>query len=57
MVLEKAKLIAKHRVGRKRYVRAQATALKEANDYLEWYSGLWQNRLDTLEIYLSESKE
>jgi DNA-binding transcriptional ArsR family regulator len=57
MVLEKAKLIIKQRVGRKRYVRAQAPALKEANDYLEWYKQLWSDRLDGLEIYLNESEE
>lgn len=57
MVLEKSRLIIKRREGRKHYVRAQAGALKEANDYLEWYRGLWEGRLDALEQYLIENKE
>ena len=57
MVLEKAKLIIKHRVGRKQYVRAQGPALQEANDYLEQFRQVWQDRLDALEIYLNESDE
>lgn len=56
-VLEKARLIAKHKVGRKHYIRAQAAALKEANDYLEEYKQMWSDRLDALEIYLNESED
>lgn len=56
MVLEKAKLIAKRRVGRQQYVRAQVQALKEADDYLEWYRRMWEERLDSLDQYLNEDK-
>jgi DNA-binding transcriptional ArsR family regulator len=56
-VLEKAMLVTKHRVGRKQYVSAQAPALKEAADYLEWYRQLWAERLDSLEVYLSQEGE
>ena len=57
MVLEKARLIVKRRVGRKQFVRAQTTALKEAEEYLEWYRQFWTERLDALEIYLKETEE
>jgi DNA-binding transcriptional ArsR family regulator len=55
MVLEKAGLVIKHRVGRHQFVRARADALQEANDYIEQYKELWEARLESLEQYLNES--
>lgn len=45
-VLENARLIVKHRVGRQNYIRVQAPALKEAGEYLDWYRLLWSERLE-----------
>ena len=57
MVLERAGLVIKHRVGRRQFVRAKSDALQEANEYLEQYKELWEARLDSLEQYLNESSE
>jgi len=57
MVLQKAKLILKHRVGRRQFVRAQPQALKDAEEYLEWYRQFWNQRFDALEIYLKEDQD
>src|SRR5438270_4252782 len=54
MVLEKAKLIIKRRVGRRQFVRAYPTGLKEADDYLEEYRQLWENRFEKLDALLKE---
>lgn len=54
MVLEKAKLIIKRRVGRKQYIQAHTQGLKDADEYFEWYRQTWQDRLDNLEDYLNE---
>lgn len=55
-VLEKAGLIINRRIGRKHYIALQPAALKEVTDYLEWYSKLWEGKLDSLEIYINESE-
>lgn len=55
MVLERAGLVIKHRVGRRQFVRARADALQEATDYLDQYREIWEARLDSLEHYLNES--
>jgi len=53
MVLEKAKLIIKRRVGRRQFVRAHPTGLKDAAEYLDWYKSFMGTQYETLEIYLS----
>ncbi|HET9721556.1 MAG TPA: metalloregulator ArsR/SmtB family transcription factor [Candidatus Saccharimonadales bacterium] len=57
IVLEKAKLIIKNKVGRRQFVRAYPAGLKDADDYLEFYRQIWENRLDSLGQYLNEDKE
>ena len=57
MVLEKAKLIIKNRVGRKHYVRAAPGGLQDADEYLEFYRRQWEGRLDSLENYLNEGTD
>lgn len=52
MVLEKAKLIIKRKIGRKQYVQASPAGLKDADEYLEFYRRQWQDRLDSLGDYL-----
>lgn len=51
-VMEKARLIVKRRHGKQQFVHLSPTALKSADDYLEAYRRLWENRLDSLEDYL-----
>lgn len=55
-VMEKAKLVIKSKVGRKQYVRAHPAGLKEADDYLQFYRQMWEDRFDTLDKYLKEMK-
>jgi DNA-binding transcriptional ArsR family regulator len=51
-VLEKAKLVSKHRDGKQQVVRLSPTALKDASVYLRRYQVLWEERLDRLEAFL-----
>ncbi|MFN7160753.1 MAG: ArsR/SmtB family transcription factor [Candidatus Gracilibacteria bacterium] len=52
-ILEKAKLILKRRSGKEQYVQLSPAALSEASEYLEKYKEMWEERLDSLENYLS----
>lgn len=52
-VLEKAKLIIKRKRGREQCVQLAPAQLAAAHDYLRHYEKLWNNRLDSLERYLS----
>jgi DNA-binding transcriptional ArsR family regulator len=58
-VLERAGLITRSRDAQMRPCRIEATALKEADDWLEEYRRLWEQRLDRLDDYLRvlQSKE
>jgi len=51
-VLEKADLIARQRRGSFQIVRLKAAALREAEDWLAYYTKFWNTRLDALETYL-----
>ena len=51
-VLERAGLITRTRDAQMRPCRIEARALKEANDWLEEYRRLWEERLDRLDDYL-----
>lgn len=56
-VLERAKLVIKRRRGRQQMVNIAPQTLQGADDYLEFYRQLWENRLDSLEEYVSEGEE
>lgn len=56
-VLEKASLIVKRRRGKQHMVSLAPRPFADAAEYLDWYRGLWESRLDSLEQYLNESKE
>jgi DNA-binding transcriptional ArsR family regulator len=56
-VLEHAKLIIKQRRGKQQLVSIAPQTLRQADDYLELYRQLWENRLDALQDYLKEDKE
>ena len=51
-VLEHAGLIARGRAAQWRPCRLEPAALKGADDWLESYRRLWEDRLDRLENYL-----
>ena len=51
-VLERAGLITRTRDAQMRPCRIEARALKEADDWLEEYRRLWEERLDRLDDYL-----
>jgi len=52
-VLEHAGLITRSRAAQTRPCKIEAAALKEADDWLEEYRQLWEQRLDRLEDYLA----
>lgn len=54
MILERAKLVIKHKVGRRRYVRAYSAGLKDAAKYLEWYQQFTNAKFDSLDNYLNK---
>ena len=51
-VLERAGLITRSRDAQMRPCKIEATALKQADDWLEDYRRLWEQRLDRLDDYL-----
>jgi DNA-binding transcriptional ArsR family regulator len=51
-VLERAGLITRGRDAQMRPCRIDARALKEADDWLEGYRRLWEERFDRLDDYL-----
>jgi DNA-binding transcriptional ArsR family regulator len=51
-VLERAGLITRGRDAQMRPCRIEVRALKEADDWLEEYRRLWEQRLDRLDDYL-----
>lgn len=53
-ILEKAQLIMKRRHGKQLFVSAQPDTLKQANEYLQDYQTLWNDRHDMLETLLKE---
>lgn len=52
-VLEEAKLVTKRRKGKQQFIVLSPGAVKNASHYLSRYEKLWNNRLDSLEQYLS----
>jgi DNA-binding transcriptional ArsR family regulator len=55
-VLERAKLVIKRRRGKEQMVSLAPQAFADAAEYLEWYRHLWENRLESLDQFLNESK-
>jgi len=55
-VLERAGLITRGRTAQWRPCRLEPGALRDANDWLEHYRRLWEDRLDRLEHYLFEAQ-
>lgn len=55
-ILERAKLIVKRRKGKQLFVQLSPAALKEAEEYLEFYKDMLINRFDGLGNYLKEGE-
>lgn len=55
-VLEKARLIHKHKEGRKSMVGLNADTLKEADEYLAQYRRMWEGRYSKLDSLLKEKE-
>ena len=54
-ILERAKLVVKRKRGKEQLVTMNAQGLADANQYLQQYKQLWEQRLDSLDEYLKES--
>ena len=55
-VLERAGLVTKQRVGRRKVVRTNVEALLVARRLLDRYEGLWRGRIDRMNELIKESK-
>src|SRR6266508_3862949 len=56
-VLERAGLVSKHRVGRRKVVRANLERLRVARRLLDRYEELWRERVDRMDQLISGSPE
>lgn len=56
-VLEKAHLIVKRRQGKQQLVQISASKLEEANEYLEKYKHLWEERFERMDKLLEIEKQ
>jgi DNA-binding transcriptional ArsR family regulator len=56
-VLERAGLISKHRIGRKKVVRANLEGLRVARRLLDRYEELWRERVERMDQLISRSPE
>jgi DNA-binding transcriptional ArsR family regulator len=55
-VLERAGLITKQRIGRRRIVRTHLEALLVARRLLDQYEGLWRARIDRMNEIIAETR-
>ena len=55
-VLQKAKLIVKRREGKNHMVTLAPHALQSADEYLEQYKQLWEQKFNKLDTLLKEDK-
>jgi DNA-binding transcriptional ArsR family regulator len=56
-VLERAGLVSKQRVGRRKVVRTEIEALRMARGLLDQYEALWRGRIDRMTDLIAASKE
>lgn len=56
-VLEKARLIIKRREGKKQMVTLAPDALKSADEYLEQYRQMWEQKFNKLDELLKEDSK
>ncbi len=56
-VLERAGLVTKERVGRRKVVRTNVEGLRVARRLLDQYEELWRGRIDRMTELLTDTKE
>jgi DNA-binding transcriptional ArsR family regulator len=56
-VLERAGLVSKHRLGRRKVVRTNLEGLRVARRLLDRYEDLWRERVERMDQLISGSKE
>jgi DNA-binding transcriptional ArsR family regulator len=56
-ILERAGLVHKVRIGRRKVVRTDMSALQRTRRLLDEYEELWRSRLDRMESLLTQTKE
>lgn len=56
-VLERAGLVSKQRIGRRKVVRTSVERIRVAQDLLDRYQELWRGRFDRMEALINETKE
>jgi DNA-binding transcriptional ArsR family regulator len=56
-VLERAGLVSKHRIGRRKVVRANLEGLRVARRLLDQYEELWRERFERMDQLISGSPE
>ena len=56
-ILERAGLVTKSRIGRRKVVRTNPAGLETARRLLDEYEALWRGRIDRMTDLISEPKE
>ena len=56
-VLERAGLVSKHRVGRRKVVRTNLEGLRTARRLLDQYEELWRSRIERMDQLIESPKE
>jgi DNA-binding transcriptional ArsR family regulator len=56
-ILERAGLVTKHRIGRRKVVRTNPTGVRMAQDLLARYQDLWRGRIDRMNKLITDTEE
>ncbi len=56
-ILERAGLITKHRIGRRKVVRTNLVALRAARQLLDRYEDQWRGRIDRMTNLITDTQE
>jgi DNA-binding transcriptional ArsR family regulator len=56
-ILERAGLVSKHRIGRRKVIRTNLEALRVARRLLDRYEDLWRERVERMNQIISETPE
>ena len=56
-ILERAGLVGKHRIGRRKVVRTSVERIRVAQDLLDRYQELWRGRFDRMAELINDTKE
>lgn len=56
-VLERAQLVVREVRGREHHCRLNASSLAGAHEWLSFYTGFWEERLDALDALLHEQSD